>query len=190
MSARDRNQVWKYFGIQKRHYSAAGDEVDRIKINAKVVRETLYQPTIEKQSSEENERRRHRLINVAASLNMVVKTPIRRYRYNRHGANADSDSYTVQTGVRFKVSNIQKNAGSKEKAFNIQNLKNLDKNQKYNENIKERLQDVERKEDINQEWEMCKGTIQEAAEETLKERHRTRINEWFHEECAVITKKK
>ena len=55
----------------------------------------------------------------------------------------------------------------------------------YQNKINEKLQDIERIQDVETEWNNIKNAIVEAAKEALGEKKGKRNEEWFNEECMT-----
>jgi len=69
-------------------------------------------------------------------------------------------------------------------------LENKDKKNKYQESITGKLRQIERKQDVNEEWINKKNVILEPANEKIREETKERNQDGYDEECQIAMKEK
>jgi hypothetical protein len=75
------------------------------------------------------------------------------------------------------------------KRWNIDKLKNEDFNL-YQQKINDKLEDTDRIQDVQIEWNEIKNVIAEAAKESLGEKKGKRNEKWFDDECRTAIKER
>jgi len=90
---------------------------------------------------------------------------IRSYR----GRNLDSDHYLVIARMRARIANIKKIRGERVMKFCISKLQDENTTKMYAKKVEECLKQFPctGRETIQEEWDLCKSTIQQVAEEVL-----------------------
>ena len=69
-------------------------------------------------------------------------------------------------------------------------MENKDKENEYQEHITGKLRQIERKQDVNEEWINIKNVILESANEKVGEQRKERNRDWYDEECQIAMKEK
>uniref|UniRef100_A0A8D8V6E2 Craniofacial development protein 2 n=1 Tax=Cacopsylla melanoneura TaxID=428564 RepID=A0A8D8V6E2_9HEMI len=106
------------------------------------------------------------------------------------GPNIDSDHYLVKVVMRERVAVLQNIKRTRQIKWNTSSLKNDDNLlHQYQEKLKEKLERGHAT-TINEKWEHIRGSILEAAKETVGEIGNERNREWFDQECEEIIYKK
>lgn len=106
------------------------------------------------------------------------------------GANVDSDHYLVVAKIKAKLSMIRSQRSTRSPKYNTERLKDPDVRDRYVEVTNEKFRRTTPKEDVDQDWEVCKSTLKEAAKEVLGYETHKKINRWFDQECQDITNAK
>ena len=102
----------------------------------------------------------------------------------------DSDHYLVIARMRAQISNIKKLRGERIRKFCTSKLQDENMTNMYVKRLEEFLKQSPCGETIQEEWDLCKSTIQRVAEEVLGRQVSRKRNEWFDEECERATKEK
>ena len=113
---------------------------------------------------------------------------VRSYR----GGNVDSDHYLVIARMRARISNIKKIRGERVRKFCISKLQDETTINTYMKRLEENLEQppCSGGETIQDEWDICKSTIQQVAEEVLGRQAPRQRNEWFDKDCERATNEK
>ena len=106
--------------------------------------------------------------------------------------NVDSDHYLVIARMRARISNIMKIRGERIRKFCISKLQDKNMTNMYVKRLEESLKQLpcSGRETIQEEWDICKSTIQQVAEEVLGRQVSRQENEWFDKDCERATKEK
>ena len=107
-----------------------------------------------------------------------------------HGPNCDTDHFLVNVILRERLCNALKKQGRKRKRWNTDKLTKEKDLNLYQNKINEKLQNVNRTQDVQTEWNNIKNAIAEAAKETLSEKKGKRNEEWFNEDCRTVIQEK
>ena len=105
--------------------------------------------------------------------------------------NVDSDHYLVIARMRARISNIMKIRGERIRKFCISKLQDKNMTNMYVKRLEESLKQLPCSggETVQEEWDICKSTIQQVAEVLGRQVSRQR-NEWFCKDCERATKEK
>ena len=106
------------------------------------------------------------------------------------GPYCDSYHFLVKVILRERLSNALKNQGRKRKRWNTDKLTKEEDLNLYQNKINLKLQDIDRIQDVQTEWNNIKNVIVEAAKEALGEKKGKRNEEWFDEDCRTAIQKK
>jgi hypothetical protein len=124
---------------------------------------------------------------VINARHMLDLLDVRSYR----GGNVDSD-YLVIARMRARTSNIKKIRGERIRKFCISKLQDENMTNMYGERLEESLKQLPciGGETIQEEWDICKSTIQQVLEEVLGRQVPRQRKEWFDKGCERTTKEK
>jgi len=113
---------------------------------------------------------------------------IRSYR----GGNVDSNHYLVIARMTARISNIKMLREERIRQFCISKLQDENMTNMYVKRLEECLKQspCTGGEMIQEEWDLCKSTIQKVAEEVLGRQESWKRNEWFDKDCERATKEK
>ena len=106
------------------------------------------------------------------------------------GANCNSDHSLVRTIIRHKISHIYQKKQKYKLRWDIHKLENKDKKNEHQEHITGKLKQIERKQDVNEEWINIKKVILESTNEKIGEQRKERNQDWYNEECQIAMKEK
>jgi hypothetical protein len=113
---------------------------------------------------------------------------VRSYR----GANVDSDHYLVIARMRARISNIKKIREERIRKFCTFSLQDENMTNMYAKGLEESLKQFpcSGRKIIQEEWDICRSTIQQVAEGILGRQISRQRNEWFDKDCERVTKEK
>jgi len=106
------------------------------------------------------------------------------------GANRDSDHFLIRTVIRHQISRTYQKKQKCKLRWDIHKLENKDKKNEHQEYITGKLRQIERKQDVNEEWINIKNIILESANEKIGEERKERNQDWYDEECQIAMKEK
>ena len=106
------------------------------------------------------------------------------------GANCDSDHFIIRTIIRHIISCTYQKKQKYKLRWDIHQLKYKDKKNVYQEHITGKLRQIERKQDVNEEWINIKNVIVESANEKIGEQRKESNQDWYDEECHIAMKEK
>jgi HPt (histidine-containing phosphotransfer) domain-containing protein len=108
------------------------------------------------------------------------------------GGNVDSDHYLVTARMRVRISNIKKIRGKIIRKFCISKLQDENMTNMYAKRLEESLKQLSCSggETVQEEWDICKSTIQQVAEEVLVRQVSRQRNNWFDKDCERASKEK
>lgn len=119
---------------------------------------------------------------------------------NRRGANIDSDHFLVIAKIRQKISNCKKIRSTKsqnKEKYNVESLKNDEIVANYKQRMKQEIEKMGLKADgtsdetrIDDGWKTIREIITTTAEETIGTTCRPKRNDWFDDECRIVTEEK
>jgi hypothetical protein len=102
---------------------------------------------------------------------------------SHRGGNVDSGHYLVIARMRARISNIKKLRGERIRKFCISKLQDENTTNMYVKRLEECLKHspCTGRETI-QEWDLCKNTTQQVAEELMGRQESRKRNEWFDDD--------
>jgi hypothetical protein len=106
------------------------------------------------------------------------------------GANCDSDHFIIRTIIRHKISRLYKKKQKYKFKCDKNKLENKDKKKDCQDHITEELKEIERKQDVNEEWINIKKVILETAKVETGEQRKERNQDWYDKECQIAMKEK
>jgi len=104
------------------------------------------------------------------------------------GANCDSDHFIIRTIIRHIISCTYQKKQKYKLRWDIHKLESKDKKNEYEEYITGKLRQIERKQDVNEEWIIVKNVILESANEKIGEQRKERNQDWYDEKCQIAMK--
>ena len=107
----------------------------------------------------------------------------------KRGYNCNSDHFLVQIKIKQKLITV-KNRQIQKYKWDRQLLNQKEKINKYQEEIKSKLQEIEEEKDITQDWQNLKQVILEAAREFELSKDAKNANHWWDEECKRAIQEK
>jgi hypothetical protein len=111
------------------------------------------------------------------------------------GPNCDSDHYLVKVKIKDKRATIDNNKSYKRKKWKVDKLKEPEQSQLYQKILKTKLEALRTEltenenEQVEQQWNIIKQAVIEAATETISDEERMR-NEWYNKECREAMQEK
>ena len=107
------------------------------------------------------------------------------------GANVDSDHFLVVLKLRHKINkSFHKRREQKTKKLDVEQLKKTEISSNYKKELRNRIPSNEEIAPIENAWQDLKQIIDEASRKAIPEYQAKKRNEWFDEECRIITEKK
>jgi hypothetical protein len=108
------------------------------------------------------------------------------------GEKVDSDHYIVIAWMRGRISNIKKIRGERVRKYCIFKLQDKNVTNMYVNRLEESLKQLPCSggETVQHEWDICKSTVKQVAEEVLGRQVSRQRNEWFDKDCKMVTKEK
>ena len=107
------------------------------------------------------------------------------------GANCDSDHFLIRILIKHRISRAYQKNQTFKLRWDIQKLDNKEtKKKEYQEHITEKLKNIEKKQEVNEEWTNIKNVILEAAKIEIGELRKRRNQDWYDEECQMAMREK
>ena len=108
------------------------------------------------------------------------------------GANSSfqSDHFLIRTIIRQNIPHTHQKKQKYKLRWDIHKLENKDKKNEDQEYITGKLRQIERKQDVNEEWINIKNVILESANKKIREQRKERNQDWYDKECQIAMKEK
>lgn len=106
------------------------------------------------------------------------------------GIDGDTDHYLVRAKVKTRISSQKYNKTIKNPQWNLDEIENTEKQQKYKEQLEQTLNSEREHNDIEKMWEATAEVVTKTADEIFGRSRRKRTKTWFDEECREQLKKR
>jgi len=106
------------------------------------------------------------------------------------GPSCDSDHYLVRTKIRQRISKVNEGIYRRSTKWNVTKLQNPEIENKYENNIAQKLNETEPSPDTELEWDNLKNIINDVTHYEVGIRINTKHAGWFDEDCRKAIKAK